>query len=89
MRLERNTENVEFTLHKLINMAKIISEEDYVDYSEQTELSYYDNGENYVELYVNNTYVGDIEVWTDWDNDNREYLTINYEIVYLDTIKSL
>lgn len=70
-------------------MAKIIGEDDHIDYSELTELSYYDYGEAYVELYVNNTYIGDAEVWTDWDNDNREYLTINYEIVYLDTIKSL
>ena len=41
------------------------------------------------ELYVNKQFEGDIKVWKDSEMDGREYICINYEIIYLDTIKEL
>ena len=73
---------------------KRITEHDEVDYSNSSQLSYYDDGSNDVELYVDGEYVGTIEVWTDRGVDDleigeREYLCINHEIVYLEDIYEL
>jgi hypothetical protein len=64
-----------------------IEEEDEVDFVSYDELSYKDNDSEDVELYCNDEYIGDIKVWLDSDMDNREYLCINYTVVYLDTLK--
>ena len=38
------------------------------------------------ELFVDDFYVGDMKVWCDSEMDGREYVCINYTIVYLDTL---
>lgn len=69
-----------------------IFEETEVVFKEYSELSYTDNsdetpeGRPVVVLYVNGNYEGHIEVWYDAEMDDRPYVCINYEIVYLDTI---
>ena len=68
---------------------RIIQEEDEVKYLNLEELSYFDDGNDTVALYVNKEYEGDIKVWRDSEMDGREYVCINYEIVYLDTLKKL
>lgn len=65
------------------------SEEFQLDYRNLSELSYKDNGIDYITLFHNNKEVCDIEVFTDVENGKREYILINYELVYLDTIKKL
>ena len=64
---------------------KIIKEETNVDYKSLDELSYVNDG-LYVQLYVNKELVGKVKVFLDSEEDNREYICINYEIIYLDTI---
>ena len=64
-------------------------EEFQLDYRNLSELSYKDNGIDYMTLFHNNKEVCDIEVFTDVENGKREYILINYELVYLDTIKKL
>lgn len=68
---------------------KLITEEDEVKYQNLDELSYMDFGEGTVSLYVKKEYEGDIKVWKDSEMDGREYVCINYEIVYLDTLKKM
>lgn len=68
---------------------KKLTEESVIKFDKYDELSYYDGDDYFVELYVKNKLVGIIEVWTDYENDNREYIPINHEIVYLDTIRKL
>jgi outer membrane usher protein FimD/PapC len=70
-------------------MKKFITEETEVNYNSFDELSYIDDGNDYVSLYVNKEWEGDIKVWKDSEMDGREYVCINYEIVYLDTLKKL
>ena len=65
------------------------SEEFQLDYKDLSELSYKDTKEEYIILFHNNKEVCDIEVFTDIENKKREYILINYELVYLDTIKKL
>lgn len=67
-------------------MVRTIQEEDEVKYQNLEELSYFDVGDEFVALYVNRQYEGDIKVWKDSEMDGREYVCINYEIIYLDTI---
>jgi hypothetical protein len=67
----------------------IITEEDYVEYSRYDQLSYLDYGSANIELYVDKEYVGDMKVWKDSEMDGREYITLNYEIVYLDELKTV
>ncbi len=70
-------------------MNKIIAEETEVKYQNLDDLSYIDFGEDVIALYVNKEFEGDIKVWKDSEMDGREYICINYEIIYLDTIKKL
>jgi len=70
-------------------MNKIIEEETEVKYQNLDDLSYMDFGEDMISLYVNKEFEGDIKVWKDSEMDGREYICINYEIIYLDTIKEL
>lgn len=66
-----------------------ITEETEVNYKSIEDLSYFDDDGDNVSLYVNNEFVGDIKVWKDSEMKGREYLCINYEIIYLDTIKKI
>lgn len=75
------------------NKLILISEEDEVKFQNYDQLSYLNNGDRkedgspVVALYVDNNFIGDIEVWCDGENDERDYVCINYEMVYLDTIR--
>lgn len=64
-----------------------IEEEDEVEFINYDELSYEDKDGEDVELYCNDEHIGHIKVWLDSEMDNREYVCINYTIVYLDTLK--
>ena len=68
-------------------IVKFITEETEVKYNSIDELSYFDDDNDYVALYINNEWEGDITVWKDSEMDGREYIIINYEIIYLDTLK--
>ena len=67
-------------------MNNLITEVDEVDYTNDEQLSYEPMLEGFVELYVDDFYIGDCEVWLDAEMDSRQYITLNYTIVYLDTI---
>ena len=70
-------------------MNKIIEEETEVKYQNLDDLSYIDFGEDMIALYVDKQFEGEIKVWKDSEMDGREYICINYEIIYLDTIKEM
>jgi hypothetical protein len=76
-------------------MFKIIEEETEVIFKDYSELSYINNGDckedgsPLIALYVNKQFEGDIEVWCDVENDERDYICVNYEMIYLDTIKEM
>ncbi len=60
-----------------------------LDYVNLIDLEYIDNETDYIRLYFMGNFVGDLYVYTDWENEKREYICINYEIIYLDTIKQI
>lgn len=68
---------------------KLIMEEDVVTFAEYKQLSYYDEPEPEPEvmLFVDDKFIGYIKVWLDSEEHGREYICLNYEIVYLDTIR--
>ena len=68
---------------------KIIKEEDEVVFEKYEDLSYYDPKTEHVDLFVKDEFAGKIEVWTDRENGNREYICVNYEMIYLDTITNI
>jgi len=63
-----------------------IQEETHIEFEKYTDLSYFDVGDVDVVLYVNDRAVGKIKVWKDTEQEGREYVCVNYEIVYLDTL---
>jgi hypothetical protein len=65
---------------------KRIKEETEVKFKDYKQLSYLDEGEPEVTLYVDDRPVGIIKVWLDSEMNNREYICLNYEVVYLDTL---
>ena len=70
-------------------MRNLITEEDEVFYTNDSQLSYEPmfNDYDFIELYIDDCYIGDCEVWLDAEMDSRQYITLNYTIVYLDTIR--
>jgi len=71
----------------LIQKIMKIEEEDHVEFKSYDQLSYEDTAEADVELYVDDKFQGYIKVWKDSEMGGREYVCINYEIVYLDNLK--
>ena len=65
----------------------LITEEDEVVYTNDEQLSYSLFDDDYIELYVDDFYIGKCEIWYDIEMDYRHYIVLNYDIVYLDTIK--
>jgi len=56
-----------------------------LEYKSLDDLSYYSN-EDYIELYHKDMFVCNMFTFLDWEECNREYIIINHEIIYLDTI---
>lgn len=67
----------------------LITEEDHVEFDNESDLSFFDDGEENISLYVKKHFVGDCKVWKDSDEGGREYITINYNITYLDTLRKI
>lgn len=65
---------------------KKITEETGITFTRYDQLSYYDNDEPEVVLYIDEKPVGEIKVWQDSEMQGREYICLNYEIVYLDRL---
>jgi hypothetical protein len=65
----------------------LITEETEVEYTNDEQLSYELYKDDYIELYVDDFYIGLCEVWLDAEMDSREYIILNYTIIYLDSIK--
>lgn len=63
------------------------SENLFLNYNSLDDLSYYDTHTTYIDLYHKDSFVGYMEVWT--DEDEREYIIINNDVVYLDTIENI
>ena len=68
---------------------EIHSDEFSLDYTNLEELSYYDSGGDYIDLFKGGDFVGYLYVYRDDENEKREYVCINYEIIYLDTIENI
>jgi hypothetical protein len=66
-----------------------ITEETDIEFKNYDDVSYKDTGEDDVMLFINGVPQGTIEVWTDRGNSGREYIIINYEMIYLDTITKI
>lgn len=68
---------------------KMITEETDVQYTDRAQLSYADDDEPEIELYLDGMSLGWAKVWKDSEMDGREYICLNYEIIYLDTLKKI
>lgn len=67
-----------------------IEDDDFrLDYELLNELSYYDEDDYYIQLFLNKEFVANLKVWSDAEQDDREYIIINHEIIYLDEIKKV
>lgn len=90
---EQNTDNAnpdgDFEIHECIDKQEEFSDDLILEYNNLSELSYYDTKQELIDLYKGDLLVGYVEVWTDRENSNREYIVINNEIIYLDTITKL
>lgn len=65
------------------------SEDLSLTFKDNSQLSFKDFGTDDIELFLDGESVGMVEVWTDAENGKREYIIINYEMVYLDSIEKL
>jgi hypothetical protein len=60
-----------------------------LNFKDYSQLSFIDCKTDFIELLLDEKSVGSLEVSTDHENNAREYIIINYEIIYLDTIKKI
>jgi hypothetical protein len=60
-----------------------------LDFTDYSQLSFLDEGNEEILLFLNGNFVGYVLVYTDVENDNREYICVNYEMIYLDTLEAL
>lgn len=60
-------------------------EDFFLDYKSSLDLQYYETHDQYIKLYYDGKYKGDLYVYVDNEN-NREYVIINNTITYLETI---
>jgi hypothetical protein len=67
-------------------MYDLINEFDEVEYTNDEQLSYQLYEDDYIELYVDDFYIGVCEVWLDAEMNYRKYIILNYTILYLDVI---
>lgn len=63
----------------------LIEEEELIEFDSYEQLSF-ENKDELIELFIDDFYIGDLKVWKDSEMEGREYVCINYEIVYLDTL---
>ena len=56
------------------------------DYNREEDITYTDNDGDYIGLSHKGKFKGDFKVWKDSEMDDREYVIINYTVVYLDTL---
>ena len=69
---------------------KRYSDEFSLDFKDYNQLSFEDDGQSaYVKVYLDDEPVAFCKVYNDRENDSREYICINYEILYLDTLKQI
>ena len=67
---------------------KKYSDDLQLEFKDYDQLSYEDNG-GMIGVFLDDKQVGLCEVYTDWENESREYIYINNEIIYLDTLKQI
>ena len=68
---------------------KIYSDDLQLEFKDYDQLSYYDSQSDYIDLYNKDEFVGYVNVYTDVENEKREYICINHEIIYLDTLEQI
>ena len=61
----------------------------YLQFTDYSELSYKDNKKWYIDLYLNDDFQGHVTVYTDVGNMNKEYISVNNEVIYLENIFKL
>lgn len=72
-------------------MAKLQAYKDefQADFTDYSQLSYVDEGKTHVTLLIDGTPVARLLVYRDAEENDREYVCINYEILYLDTLTEI
>jgi len=66
---------------------QIIDEDTEIVFTKYEQLTYTNDGVN-VNLFIDGLLAGQMKVWLDSEMDEREYITVNHTIVYLDTLKT-
>ena len=62
-------------------------DEDFtLEYENLEDITYYDNYGEYIDIFHKGNLVAELLVYHDGENDNREYVCINNEVIYLDTL---
>jgi hypothetical protein len=61
----------------------------HLEFSSYSQLSFFDDECEHVQVFLDGNSVGYALVYTDMENDNREYIVVNNEILYLDSIQCI
>lgn len=65
-------------------------DDDFIlDFDNYEDITYSDNYGDYVDVYLKGEFIAEVLVYFDDENDNREYICINNEVIYLDTLTKI
>jgi hypothetical protein len=60
-----------------------------LEFSNYEQLTYEDNEQQTIKLFLDDEFVGNVKVYIDEENSKREYICVNFEIIYLDSLFQL
>ena len=60
-----------------------------LDFSNYEQLTYEDNEQQTIKLFLDDEFVGNVKIYIDEENSQREYICVNFEIIYLDSLFQL
>ena len=66
----------------------VYSDDLELDINDFSDVRIIDTDEDWAEVYLRNKLMGHCEIFTDKENQNREYICINYTICYLDEFQN-
>jgi len=72
-----------------MNRKTEILEDAFIEFKQYSQISFKRNEDNSVKVLIDNIFNCNCWIFIDSEIEDREYIAINYEVIYLDTLKEL
>tara|TARA_B110000259_G_scaffold171486_1_gene203002 strand:- start:293 stop:514 length:222 start_codon:yes stop_codon:yes gene_type:complete len=66
-----------------------ILEDAFIEFNELSQITFKNNGDYSVQVIIDNIFDCNCWIFIDSEMEDRQYIAINYEVIYLDTLKEI